>query len=75
MNNSEQVKFKRSKNCYIAGVCGGLAESLNVKPFYLRLFWVVVSIISFILPGVLVYLILWMVMDPPEKQSTENDDR
>jgi len=75
MNNSEQVKFKRSKNHYIAGVCGGLAESLNVKPFYLRLFWVVVSIISFILPGVLVYLILWMVMDPPEEKSTENVDQ
>ena len=75
MNNSEQVKFKRSNIRYIAGVCGGLADSLNVKPFYLRLFWVVVTIISFILPGLLVYLVLWMVMDPPEKESTENVDK
>jgi len=75
MNNSEQVKFKRSKNHYIAGVCGGLAESFNVKPSYLRLIWVVVTIISFILPGLLVYLILWMVMNPPEEQSTENANK
>jgi len=46
----------------IAGVCGGIADSLGWRPTSVRILYVVGSILSVAFPGVLVYLILWIVM-------------
>lgn len=59
--------FRRSRNSIIAGVCGGLAEWLNWDPTIVRVGYVLISIISAAFPGILVYIILWIVMPPPEK--------
>ena len=50
----------------IAGVCGGIAEWLGWDPTLLRIGYVVVSILSAAFPGLLVYLVLWLIMPPPE---------
>jgi len=50
----------------IAGVCGGLAEYFGWDPTVVRVVYVVVSVISAAFPGLLVYLILWMVMPEGE---------
>ena len=44
----------------IAGVCGGLAEYLDVDPTLVRVVWVFVSLLAGV--GVLLYLIMWVVM-------------
>ena len=49
------------RNKMIAGVCGGLAESLGWDPTMVRLLYVLVSILSAAFPGILVYLVLWVV--------------
>ena len=46
----------------VAGVCGGLAEWLGWNPTLVRVLYVVVSIASVAFPGILVYVILWLVM-------------
>ena len=46
----------------IAGVCGGLAQWLGWNPTLVRLIYVVVSIASVAFPGILVYIVLWLVM-------------
>jgi phage shock protein PspC (stress-responsive transcriptional regulator) len=46
----------------IAGVCGGLAESLGWDPTLVRILYVAVSVISAAFPGILVYIVLWIVM-------------
>ncbi len=46
----------------IAGVCGGLAAWLGWNPTLVRLIYVVGSIASVAFPGILVYVILWLVM-------------
>ena len=46
----------------IAGVCGGFAEHLGWRPTTVRLLYVVVSILSVAFPGILVYIILWILM-------------
>ena len=51
-----------SRDRMIAGVCGGLAEWLGWDPTVVRVLYVVVSFFSAALPGVLVYLILWLVV-------------
>jgi phage shock protein C len=49
------------RNRMIAGVCGGLAETLGWDATMVRLLYVLVSILSAAFPGILVYLVLWVV--------------
>lgn len=46
----------------IAGVCGGIAEWLDWDPTVVRVLYVLVSILSVAFPGILVYIVLWIVM-------------
>ena len=46
----------------LAGVCGGLAAWLGWSPAVVRTLYVVVSIASAAFPGILVYVVLWLVM-------------
>ena len=46
----------------IAGVCGGIARSLGWSSTAVRILYVLVSILSAAFPGILVYIILWVVM-------------
>ena len=56
-------KLLRSRrNRIIAGVCGGIAEYLNVNPTVVRVLYVIVSVLSVAFPGILVYLILAVIM-------------
>jgi phage shock protein C len=54
--------IRSRRNRMIAGVCGGLAQSLGWDPTHVRLLYVLVSVISAAFPGILVYLVLWAVM-------------
>ena len=55
--------LRRSRtNRQIAGVVGGLAEYLGVDPTLLRVIYVVGSLVSAAFPGVLVYLLLWLLV-------------
>jgi phage shock protein C len=46
----------------LGGVCGGLAEWLGWDVTLVRLLYVVVSILSAAFPGILVYVVLWILM-------------
>ncbi len=46
----------------IAGVCGGIAEWSGWDPTLVRVLYVVGSIFSVAFPGILVYLILWVIV-------------
>lgn len=59
-------RLRKSKNRMIAGVCGGIAEWLGWDPTLVRVLYVLVSIFSAAFPGILVYIILWIVMPGPE---------
>ena len=52
----------RSKNRVIAGVCAGLAQWLGWDTALVRLLYILLSILSAGFPGILVYVILWIVM-------------
>jgi phage shock protein C len=54
--------YRSRRNKMIAGVCGGLAEWLGWNPTLTRVLYVVVSILSAAFPGLLAYVILWIVM-------------
>jgi phage shock protein C len=54
------------KNGIIAGVCGGIAESFGWDPTLVRVLYVVISTLSAAVPGILIYLILWMLIPREE---------
>ena len=53
-------------NKMIAGVCGGIAEWMGWDPTVVRLAYILVSLLSAAFPGLLVYLILWLVTPQAE---------
>ncbi len=55
----------------IAGVCGGLAEALDWDPTVVRILYVVLSVCSTAFPGILVYVILWLLI-PEEAEASQN---
>jgi phage shock protein C len=57
------MALQRSRrNKVIAGVCGGIADWLGWDPTIVRVLYVIVSVASAAFPGILVYLLLWVVM-------------
>jgi phage shock protein PspC (stress-responsive transcriptional regulator) len=61
MSTSNPLRRSR-RNTVLAGVCGGLAEWLGWDATLVRILYVVVSILSAAFPGILVYVVLWIVM-------------
>ena len=61
MKNAKSLK-RSATNRMIAGVCGGFAEWLGWNPTTFRILFVLVSVLSAAFPGILVYLVLWLVM-------------
>jgi phage shock protein C len=51
----------------IAGVCAGLAPHFGLDVTLVRVLYVVVSILSVAFPGILVYIVLWLVI--PEEPA------
>lgn len=51
----------------IAGVCGGIAEWLGWNATLVRILYVVVSLASAAFPGILVYILLWILM--PQREA------
>lgn len=55
--------LRRSRNDrIIAGVIGGLADYLGLDPTLSRVIYVLVSIFSAAFPGILVYILLWILI-------------
>ena len=55
--------LRRSRhNRIIAGVVGGMAEWLGIDPTLARILYVLISVLSVAFPGILVYIICWLVV-------------
>ncbi|HVI60156.1 MAG TPA: PspC domain-containing protein [Luteimonas sp.] len=60
---TQAQRFTRSINDRVlAGVMGGIAHRYGWNSTLLRAIYVVVSVASAAFPGILVYLILWLLM-------------
>lgn len=62
--NRKLVRSKQEK--MIAGVCGGFAEYFGWAPWMMRFVYVLFSIFSAAFPGILIYLLLWILMPVSE---------
>ncbi len=52
----------RSKNRVLGGVCAGIAEHFGWSVTGTRAGYVLVSILSAAFPGLIAYLVLWLVL-------------
>ena len=53
---------RSKKNRMIAGICGGFGEYFGIDPTMVRVIYIVGSVLSVAFPGILIYLILWVVI-------------
>jgi phage shock protein C len=55
-------KLRRSNNQMLAGVCAGLAEYFDIDVTLVRVAYALLSFFSAGFPGLIIYIILWIVM-------------
>lgn len=65
-DNNHQDDIKRlylsSKDNKLSGVCGGIAEYFNVDSSLVRLGWIIMTILTGVLPGIIAYIIAAIVI-------------
>jgi len=64
--NPSHALVRSRRHRMLAGVCGGLAEWMGWDPTVVRIVYVLGSIFSVAFPGMLVYVILWILMPEAE---------
>jgi phage shock protein C len=62
MANGNQPLRRSREHRMIAGVIGGFAEYFDRDPTLLRVAYVGLSILSAAFPGILIYLLLWLII-------------
>jgi len=62
---SKQKLMRSNKEKMFAGVLGGVADYLGWDVTILRIVYALVTIFSSIFPGIILYVVLWILM--PEK--------
>ena len=49
--------YRSNNNSYVAGVCGGLGEYLDIDPTIIRIIWFVLALSGC---GLLAYILFWI---------------
>lgn len=52
--------YRNEKGKVIVGVCNGLAEHFNTDPIFVRLIFILLSLINGL--GIIIYAVLWLVL-------------
>ena len=61
MNQSSGLK-RDKRNGMFGGVCAGLARRFGWSVTGTRVVYVLISVLSAAFPGIIVYLVLWLVL-------------
>lgn len=59
--------YKSKDNKVISGVIGGLGEYFSLDPTLLRIFWLLVLILTGFIPGIIAYIIAVLIV--PQKDE------
>ena len=62
MNTARPTLSRSINDRVLAGVIGGIAHRFGWNSTLLRVIYVILSVVSVAFPGILVYLILWLLM-------------
>jgi phage shock protein PspC (stress-responsive transcriptional regulator) len=61
--------YRSQKEKVLVGVCGGVAEHLNVDPVLVRLIYILLTCATGVGPGLIVYIVAWIIV-PLEAKIT-----
>ena len=64
MDNDPMSKplMRMRQGALIAGVCGGIAKWLGLDPTIVRVIYAALTLLSAAFPGVIIYILLWILM-------------
>jgi len=68
MPGGDSPLYRSSTDRMVAGVCGGFARWLGWSSTVVRVLYVALSILSAAFPGILIYLLLWIVMPQEDRR-------
>lgn len=60
--NIMAAKLVKSSRKVIAGVCGGIADYIGWDPVWVRILFIILTIATAFITGILVYGVLWIAM-------------
>lgn len=55
----EAKRLTRSKDHWIAGICGGIAQYFGWDKELTRIIWLLLTLFSACFPGLIAYIVLW----------------
>lgn len=61
MSENKKPLRRSSDNRILLGICGGLGEFFGINPIWFRLAFIIAAIPGGF-PGILLYLILWLII-------------
>jgi phage shock protein C len=66
--------FRSTQDRMFAGVCGGIAEYLEVDPTLVRLVFAALTLLGG--PGIIIYIVLMLIVpeQPRQKHKQKNDE-
>jgi phage shock protein C len=67
VTSSNNPLYRSRSHRILGGVCGGIADWLGWNPTLVRVLFVIVSVASAAFPGLIVYIVLWVLM--PQEPS------
>lgn len=53
---------------WIAGICGGIGEYFEIDPNVIRVVWVIVTVLTGFVAGIIIYILLWIIL-PEQGQA------
>ena len=62
--------YKSDSDKKISGVCGGIAEYYEVDPTLVRVGYVILTLVTAVIPGIVAYFIVAFIM--PKKSEVKN---
>lgn len=60
--NADNKLYRSRNDKMIGGVMAGIGRHYDIDPTKLRIAFVLVSLLSAAFPGILVYLVLWLII-------------
>lgn len=61
------ILYRSTTNRKLKGICGGIGEYFSIDPTIVRILWVVGTIITHIIPGIVIYIVMaYIVPEAPE---------
>ena len=68
MNEEIRRLYRVSGEARLAGVCAGLGRYFKIDPVAMRLLWVAATFATGVVPGVLLYLVAWLIVPEEPRQ-------